>query len=54
MDWQIHQEVHRAERDALKDLGIPGNAFDRAYGNVENTNNLPARRQYDNIPGRTW
>lgn len=46
MDWQTHQAVHQAERDALGNLGIRRDAFDRAFGNTINADNLPARRPY--------
>ncbi|MFH1314943.1 MAG: hypothetical protein ABIH67_00940 [Candidatus Uhrbacteria bacterium] len=54
MDWFTHQVVHQGERDALGNLGIRGDAFDRGFGNVANPSNLPPRRCYDNIPGRTY
>lgn len=53
VDWITHQEIHRGEREALGQLGIRKDAFDRAFGNAK-ADNLPARRQYDNIPGRTY
>ena len=46
MDWHTHQEIHQAERDALGDLGIRRDAFDRAFGNTVNPDNLPNRRPY--------
>lgn len=46
MDWFTHQEVHRSEKDALYDLGIRQDAFDKGFGNVMNHNNLPERRPY--------
>lgn len=54
MDWHVHQEIHNQEKIALNDLGLPGNAFDKAYGNIMNPNNLPPRRQYGNIPGKVY
>ncbi len=54
MNWHVHQEIHNQEKIALNDMGLPGNAFDRAYGNIMNPNNLPPRRQYGNIPGKVY
>ncbi len=46
MDWFTHQAVHAGEREALNDLGIRQDAFDRGFGNVVNSDNLPTRRPY--------
>lgn len=53
MDWQTHQAVHWGERQALENLGIRKDAFDRAWGN-KNAENLPARRSYGNIQGKSY
>jgi len=54
MDWQTHQAVHQGERDALGNMGIRQDAFNRAFGNEFNPGNLPERRQYGNINGPTY
>lgn len=48
MDWDTHQAIHQSERDALAELGIRRDAFDRAFGNQINPGNLPPRRPYGN------
>jgi len=48
MDWPTHQEIHRGEAEALRELGIRGDAFNRAWGNSQNEGNLPPRRPYNN------
>lgn len=48
IDWPTHQEIHRGERDALENLGIRQDAFNRAWGNEINPDNLPPRRPYGN------
>ncbi len=48
MDWTTHQVVHQGERDALGNLGIRKDAFDRPFGNDFNPDNLPIRRSYNN------
>jgi hypothetical protein len=53
MDWPAHQALHQGEARALNDLGIRGDAFNRAWGNPY-PQNLPPRRQYGNIDGPTF
>jgi len=48
MGWHEHQALHQGESQALNDLGIRGDAFNRAWGNQFNSTNLPERRQYGN------
>ena len=54
MPWPVHQEIHRGEREALHDLGLPQNSFNIAPGNIMNEDNLPLRRQYNNINGPVY
>ena len=51
MNWNVHKEIHAGEVQALHNLGLPGNAFNIAPGNIMNQDNLPPRRQYGNIQG---
>lgn len=54
LDWSTHQAIHQGEANALNNLGIRGDAFNRAWGNSVNPSKLPPRRQYDNINGPTY